>query len=80
MKKQLDLNQMGLVEMNSNEMEQVEGGGIFGAIIGFIVGVTLALISSADGSFTINGQTADSSDWLAAGIIGAVVGGAVIPI
>ena len=78
MKNDLNLTQMGLVEMNSSEMEEVDGGGFFGALIGFVVGAVLALTSD---TIEINGETVSGSDnWFTAGMIGAVVGGSIIPI
>lgn len=78
MKNELDLMNMGLVEMNASEMEEVDGGGIFGAIIGFVAGAALALFSE---TVTINGNEVSGSDnWFAAGLIGAAAGAAIIPI
>jgi len=68
MKKQLDLNKMELVELNPKEMESVEGGGIFGAILGFVVGAALELILGPQ----VEGGT--DSSWLLWGLQGAAFG------
>lgn len=73
--KTLNLENLGVQELDAKEMSEIDGGGIFGAIIGFVVGATLALVS---GEITINGQPSDN--WFAAGLIGAGAGAAIIPI
>ncbi len=76
MKNQLDLNQMGLVEMNSNEMEEVEGGGLLGALLGMVVGaIAGAAISILGGEVSIKG-TAATNIGQSMGI-GALVGGSI---
>jgi len=79
MKKQLDLNQMGLIELESKEMESVEGGGIFGAILGFVVGAVAALIFDIPIAISGEPDGSNSSNWLACGLIGAAVGGVFLP-
>ncbi|MCX2573929.1 hypothetical protein [Pedobacter sandarakinus] len=76
--KKLELENFGVQELNAKGMEDVNGGGFFGALIGFLVGATLALLS---GETTINGEVVSGSDnWFTAGLIGAGAGAVIIPI
>lgn len=76
--KNLKLQDFGVQEMDAKEINETVGGGIFGALIGFVVGATLALVS---GEVTINGEVVSGSDnWFTAGLIGAGAGAAIIPI
>ena len=71
MNNRLDLNKMGLVEMNSAEMEQVDGGGLLGAIIGAIVGAAVYVFA---GSASINGT--DAASFGAYVLAGTIIGAA----
>ncbi len=64
MKNQLDLNQMGLVEMNSNEMEEVVGGSLFGRIIGTVLAAVGAAFQVV-GATTIAIQLDEAASWVA---------------
>lgn len=44
--KNLNLENYGVQEMNANEMKEVKGGGFFGALLGFVVGVVLTFVDN----------------------------------
>lgn len=47
--KNLELENFGLVEMNSDEMLLVDGGGLLGGLLGALVGAVVGLFIEASG-------------------------------
>ncbi|RZL44536.1 MAG: hypothetical protein EOO93_27860 [Pedobacter sp.] len=69
--KNLNLENFGVQEMDAREMASIDGGGFFGALLGFVVGAAVGILA---GGGTING--AHSDDWFHFALIGAAVGAA----
>ncbi len=69
--KNLELQNFGVVEMDAKEMKETTGGGFFGALLGFLVGV----VASGFITFEANGQEASAeNNWVLGGLFGASIG------
>ena len=75
-----NLENYGVVEMDAKEMKQIQGGGFFGALLGFLVGAVASLfISEAKVSKDgVSTQVGGDSKMMVCGIIGATFG-AMLP-
>ena len=74
--KNLKLENFGVQEMDAKEMTETTGGGFFGALLGFVVGVIASAFVTAE--YNVDGESVGSasaeSNWLVCGGIGAAFG------
>lgn len=69
--KNLELEGFGLVEMNHSELINTDGGGFFGALLGFAVGAAIGIFG--DGHvYDQNGNS--TNNVLMCALVGAAIG------
>ncbi len=80
---QLNLDDMGLVEMNQTEIEEIKGGGFFGALLGAVVGAIVGLFTDVTydppGGGGASFAAGSSNAVLLCAAIGAYFGGKYLP-
>ena len=69
--KNLELEGFGLVEMNHSELINTDGGGFFGALLGFAVGASIGIFG--DG-VVCDGSGNCTDNWFMIALVGAAIG------